>query len=119
MRIEGKKNGKVTSGTVRKQNFKNQQVLGKKVIKMMEDSGAKGALKKNFHKNIGGNKRDKHTGKALYMSTHDEIAEQLHEIEADDYEFQKQNGMHDSKYQASKDEKQSYRLMRSMMQESH
>ena len=53
------------------------------------------------------------------MTTHDEISEQLREVEDDDYEFQERNGMHDNKYQATKDEKQSYRLMRSMMQESH
>ena len=54
MRIEGKKNGKVTGGTVRDKNFKNQTVWGKKAIASMEAKGKKGALKKNWHSSIGG-----------------------------------------------------------------
>ena len=71
----------------------------------MEDCGAKGALKQNFHRNIGGNKRDKHAGKALYNATHDDIAGQLDDIEAEEYEFRMNSGMYDGTYKASKDEK--------------
>ena len=80
MRIEGRKNGKVTSNTVRDKNFQNQTVWGKKAIASMEAKGKKGALKKNWHHSIGGNsqKLKKHD---IYLEAHEDIDEQLAEAE--------------------------------------
>eukprot|EP00355_Strombidium_rassoulzadegani_P001609 CAMPEP_0168608902 /NCGR_PEP_ID=MMETSP0449_2-20121227/901_1 /TAXON_ID=1082188 /ORGANISM="Strombidium rassoulzadegani, Strain ras09" /LENGTH=51 /DNA_ID=CAMNT_0008648971 /DNA_START=47 /DNA_END=202 /DNA_ORIENTATION=+ len=51
MRIEGKRQGgKPSSHTIRRENFKNEQALGKKAILKLREQGAKSALKKNFHK---------------------------------------------------------------------
>jgi len=76
MRIEGKKNGKVTSGTVRDKNFKNQTVWGKKAIASMEAKGKKGALKKNWHSSIGG-KSQKLNDHNIYLEAHDHIDDQF------------------------------------------
>ena len=76
MRIEGRKNGKVTSGTVRDKNFKNQTVWGKKAIQSMEAKGKKGALKKNWHASIGG-KSHKLNSHNIYLEAHEDIDDQL------------------------------------------
>ena len=54
MKIKRNKDGKPTGKTIRSYNYKNQDALGKKAIGSMIDCGAKGALKHNFHKKIGG-----------------------------------------------------------------
>ena len=54
MKIKRNKDGKFTGKTIRSYNYKNQDALGKKAIDSMIDCGAKGALKHNFHKRIGG-----------------------------------------------------------------
>ena len=80
MRIEGKKGGKVTGHTVRRTNHKNIEVLGKSGVEKLEMKGKRGILKKNFHSSIGGKKSQfMHT--ELYLTTHDDIDEQLHEAE--------------------------------------
>ena len=50
MRIEGKKCGKVTGGTVRRTNHKNIEAIGKSGVEKIQNKGVKGLLKKNFHK---------------------------------------------------------------------
>ena len=72
MRIEGRKNGKVSNGTIRKTNHKNIEVIGKTGVEKMEKKGVKGLLKKNFHHSIGG-KRDKFMQHDLFMETHEDI----------------------------------------------
>ena len=74
MRIEGKKGGKVTNGTVRRTNHKNIEAIGKSGIAKMEKKGVKGILKKSFHHNLGG-KRDKFMHDDLYAETHEGINE--------------------------------------------
>ena len=76
MRIEGKKNGKVTGGTVRDKNFKNQTVWGKKAIASMEAKGKKGALKKNWHSSIGG-KCQKLNNHNIYLEAHEDLNDQF------------------------------------------
>ena len=103
MRIEGKlKNGKPTGATIRKENYKNQEVIGKKGIQKLKDKGKKGVLKKNFHSRIGGNK-GKLEKEEIYMEAHDHIDDQLMEAEM---EAQKINEKSDKTFRADKMKKE-------------
>ena len=72
MRVEGKKGGKVSNGTIRRTNHKNIEALGKSGVEKMKTKGLGGLLKKNFHHNIGG-KKDKFMHHDLYAETHEDI----------------------------------------------
>ena len=52
MRIEGKKNGRCSNGTIRRTNHKNIEAIGKGGVEKIEAKGLKGLLKKNFHLSI-------------------------------------------------------------------
>ena len=74
MRIEGKKNGRCSNGTIRRTNHKNIEAIGKGGVEKIEAKGLKGLLKKNFHHNIGG-KKEKYMHKDLFIETHEDIGQ--------------------------------------------
>ena len=81
MRIEGKcKGGKPTKATIRKENFKTEQVLGRKAVQKLKDRGNKSLLKKNLHGRIGGHK-GKLEKEWILQETRDHIEEQMAEVE--------------------------------------
>ena len=112
MRIEGRKNGKVTGDTVRHKNFGNQTVLGKKLFANMEAKGKKGCLKKNWHHSIGG-KSGKLNKQNIYLEAHEDLDDQLAEAEIE------MNSLTDKEkvQPLSKHEKESLRHVKKMFQE--
>ena len=86
MRVEGKfHNGKPTGATIRRVNYKNQEVIGKKGVQKLKEKGKKGVLKMNFHSKIGGHTMELRR-KGIQMEAHANIDEQLREAEDEFHE---------------------------------
>ena len=109
MKIEGRKGGKVCTGTVRRTNYKNIEAIGKSGIEKMEKKGVQGLMKKkNFHQNIGG-KKGQSMKEDLYAETHEDLDEQLFEAE------EELNLKKPQRYKQTKEEKSTLKMVNRML----
>ena len=115
MRIEGRKGKQHTGKTVRKENYKNAQALGKRTYEKIQKLGAKTALKnKNYHHKIGGAK-EKYIQDDIKAALHDDIDEQLVEAEDEMREVEEANDPNYRSEKMSKKEKDSLKFARRML----